>query len=108
MKIAQGMMARLLVCATLSGLFYGSARAATPLDQNCVVSVLNRTVQVDSDGRWAMPNVPSSMGRIKAGATCIQGGQAISGESAYFNNVALWITGDAGTHNLKKWLVKRR
>ena len=29
------------------------------LDQQCVVSILNRTVQVAADGGWSMPNVPS-------------------------------------------------
>ncbi len=73
--------------AVLSGVLLacalpGGARAA--LDQSCVVSILNRTVQVSPQGGWSMPNVPSNMGRVRARATCIQNGQTVSGESDYF------------------------
>ena len=49
---------------TLSGLIVLSAwlpasALAAKLDQNCVISILNRTIQVDARGGWAMPNVPS-------------------------------------------------
>ena len=33
--------------------------SAMTLDENCSVNILNRTVQVSSNGAWAMPNVPS-------------------------------------------------
>jgi hypothetical protein len=62
------------------------ARSAV-LDENCVVNILNRTVQVAKDGGWSMPNVPSTMGRVRARATCVKLGDTFSGESDYFNVV---------------------
>ena len=32
------------------------------LNQNCTVSVLNRTVQVNPDGSWVLPNIPANFG----------------------------------------------
>jgi methionine-rich copper-binding protein CopC len=87
MKTIQTTMARILVMAAMLSLWVGSGQAAVRLDQSCVVSILNRTVQVDANGSWAMPNVPSTMGRVKARATCLQKGQTTSGESDYFNIV---------------------
>ncbi len=63
----------------------GHVQSATILDENCVVNILNRTVQVNKDGSWTMPNVPSQMGRVRARATCIKLGETFSGESDYFN-----------------------
>ncbi|MEQ1529179.1 MAG: Ig-like domain-containing protein, partial [Methylococcales bacterium] len=60
---------------------------AAVLDENCVVNILNRTVQVNNDGAWSMPNVPSQMGRVRARATCTKLGDTFSGESDYFNIV---------------------
>jgi hypothetical protein len=80
-------MAHLLGLAATPSLWTVPGQAAVTLDQTCVISVLNRTVQVEANGSWAMPNVPSFMGRIKARATCLQDGQTVSGESDYFNVV---------------------
>ena len=57
---------------------------AAALNENCVVAVLNRTVQVKPDGTWLLPNVPAGFGPVKARATCIFNGVTTSGESAYF------------------------
>ena len=54
------------------------------LDENCVVNVLNRTVQADKFGGYALPNVPSFMGQIRARATCTRNGLTESGETEYF------------------------
>jgi hypothetical protein len=54
------------------------------LNQNCTVSVLNRTVPVAPDGTWVLPNVPANFGQVKARATCVQNGVTIFGESAFF------------------------
>jgi len=68
--------------------FGGTALAlAQPvtLDENCVVNILNRTIQVSEGGGWSLPNVPSNMGRIRARATCIlEDGRTVSGQSDYF------------------------
>ena len=67
----------------LASLTCHSAIAIT-LDENCTVNILNRTVQVSSNGSWAMPNVPSFMGRVRARATCIVDGETVSGQSNFF------------------------
>jgi hypothetical protein len=58
--------------------------AFAQLNQNCTVSVLNRTVSVNPDGSWVLPNIPANFGQVKARATCIQNGQTIFGESIFF------------------------
>src|SRR5438132_5117495 len=58
--------------------------AVAQLNQSCTVSVLNRTVQVNADGSWVLPNVPANFGQVKARATCIQNGVTTFGESAFF------------------------
>ena len=58
---------------------------AIPLTDKCVINILNRTIQVSADGGWALPNVPSNMGQIRARATCLlENGQTISGQGDYF------------------------
>ncbi|MBF0286971.1 MAG: hypothetical protein HQM14_04065 [SAR324 cluster bacterium] len=54
------------------------------LDENCTINILNRTIQVQNDGGWALPNIPANMGRIRARATCIRDGKTITGQSDYF------------------------
>ncbi len=61
-----------------------SSLFAASLSEDCVVAVLNRTVQVKSDGTWILPNVPAGFGPVKARATCVTGGVTTSGESAFF------------------------
>src|SRR6266852_1158538 len=58
------------------------------LNQNCTVSVLNRTVQVNADGSWVLPNIPANFGQVKARATCVQNGVTNFGESAVFTVAA--------------------
>lgn len=81
-------MAKLFsLLALVLGMVGQRPAAANGLDQNCVVNILNRTVQVGKDGGWSMPNVPSQMGRVRARATCTILGDTFSGESDYFNVV---------------------
>src|SRR5713226_1480095 len=72
----------------LLGLCVGFLTLVLPLNaqlnQNCVVSVLNRTVPVNPDGSWVLPNIPANFGQVKARATCVQNGVTTFGESAYF------------------------
>ena len=51
----------------------------------CTVSIFNRTVQVNPDGSWELPNVPAGTGQVKARATCVENGITRSGESAFFS-----------------------
>jgi len=69
---------------------------AEQLNQDCVVNILNRTVQVAPGGGWTLPNVPSSMGQIRARATCVKNGITTSGQTDYFTvqNNGITSTGD--------------
>ncbi len=58
--------------------------AQAQLNENCVVSVLNRNVQARADGTWVLPNIPANFGTVRARATCVQGGVTTYGESAGF------------------------
>src|ERR1043166_8860282 len=40
------------------------------LDDNCVVSALNRSSRVGPDGSWHIFNVPANFGRVRMRATC--------------------------------------
>src|SRR5262245_4400951 len=67
--------------------------ARAQLTDKCIVNILNRTIQVSSDGGWSLPNVPSSQGRIRARATCVDAdGKTRSGQSDYFTVVRNGIT----------------
>ncbi len=65
----------------------GHAQSGVQLNQNCVVSILNRNVQVAADGSWYLPNVPSNFGPVRARATCVQGGATLFGQSPLFTVV---------------------
>jgi hypothetical protein len=58
--------------------------AYAQLNQNCTVSVLNRTVNVNADGTWVLPNIPANFGQVKARAVCTQNGVTTFGESDFF------------------------
>ena len=60
------------------------AQAPPPLNEHCIVSVLNRNVRVKPDGTWVLPNIPANFGFVRARATCTVNGETISGESAPF------------------------
>ena len=63
-------------------------QAMAQLNQNCVVSVLNRTVPVNADGSWVLPNVPANFGLVRARATCVENGVTTFGQSALFSLVS--------------------
>src|SRR5215510_13083618 len=75
-------MLRLLTAGLL--LMFCSQVGMAQLNADCTVSVLNRTVRVNPDGSWVLPNVPANFGQVKARATCVRNGVTISGESDYF------------------------
>jgi hypothetical protein len=68
----------LVVCAARD------AQAQTQLNQNCIVSVLNRNTQVNADGSWVLPNVPAGFGLVRARASCLVDGKTVTGESDLF------------------------
>ena len=72
-------------CALIFALLCTSQSVwAQKLNENCTVSVLNRTVRVNADGSWVLPNIPANFGLVRARATCIVDGKTISGESDLF------------------------
>jgi hypothetical protein len=54
------------------------------LNENCVVSILNRTAQVRPDGTWLISNVPTNFGQVRARATCVVNGVTYGGQSELF------------------------
>src|SRR2546427_6975655 len=77
--------ARLLRTAALgAAVLFVAHDARAQLNEHCTVSVLNRTVKVNADGSWVLPNIPANFGQVRARATCVVNGQTISGESDLF------------------------
>jgi hypothetical protein len=77
-----------LFCIALS-----NSSVAVELNDKCVINILNRTIQVASNGGWSLPNVPSNQGAVKARATCINDdGSTSSGQSGYFNLITNGLT----------------
>ena len=70
--------------AIVLGLVLAFSAASQQLNQNCVVAVLNRTVQVNADGSWILPNVPANFGLVRARATCVENGLTTFGQSDLF------------------------
>jgi hypothetical protein len=66
------------------GLVVIALPASAQLNENCVVSVLNRNVSVNPDGTWVLPNIPANFGQVRARATCVEGGITRSGQSDFF------------------------
>ena len=62
------------------------------LNENCTVRVLNRTANVQPDGTFTLPNVPSNMGQVRARATCVENGITRSGQSDFFTVVQNGVT----------------
>src|SRR5690242_5507097 len=73
-----------VLAAVIMAVLCAPDEAAAQLNQYCTVSVLNRTVRVNPDGTWVLPNVPANTGRVKARATCVQNGVTRFGESEFF------------------------
>jgi hypothetical protein len=76
-------LAGALACAALL-LGATHSAAAAGLNENCVVSVLNRNVQAKADGTWVLPNLPANFGRVRARATCVEAGVTTYGQSDEF------------------------
>lgn len=66
------------------------------LDENCTISILNRTVRVREDGSWRIDNIPANLGRVRARATCVIDGVTVSGQSGFFNIEANVVNGFSG------------
>ena len=77
-------------CAVSIWIVASSSGVFAQLNENCTVSVLNRTTRVRPDGSWLINNVPATFGgvRARARATCVQNGITQSGQSSFVNIVA--------------------
>src|ERR1044072_446420 len=70
--------------AFLLGLAFAALPLFAQLNENCTITVLNRSVQAGADGSWVLPNVPANAGLVRARATCVENGVTRSGQSDYF------------------------
>ncbi|MBL9128891.1 MAG: carboxypeptidase regulatory-like domain-containing protein, partial [Verrucomicrobiales bacterium] len=55
------------------------------LDENCTVTILNRSAQVNPGGWWGLPNVPREVGYFRVRATCVHDGVTTVGQSGYIS-----------------------
>ena len=68
----------LTVVGMMSSACFGQVNAS------CVVSILNRNVQVNANGTWVIPNIPANFGPVRARTTCVENGVTRSGQSDFF------------------------
>ena len=80
----RALLAGASLIAVLAGVLPVQAQPPAALDENCIVSVLNRNTRVRPDGSWVLPNIPANFGRVRARATCVFDGLTVSGESQPF------------------------
>ncbi|WP_444919044.1 PA14 domain-containing protein [Microbulbifer sp. JMSA003] len=81
-----------LVLSTIIGIqmvIAAEDKPRTPfvIDDSCIISILNRTIQADESGQFVLPNVPSFMGEVRARATCQREGKTISAQTDFFSVV---------------------
>jgi hypothetical protein len=77
--------------ALLIGALQGPLAAvpATKLDQNCVATIANRSVQVKANGTYTIPNVPTDIGLYRVRVVCkTAGGAVIQGQSGFVSLIA--------------------
>ncbi|MGH8103884.1 MAG: Ig-like domain-containing protein, partial [bacterium] len=55
-----------------------------PLNEKCIVAILNRVAQVRPDGTWTVQNVPTNFGMVRARATCVSNSTTWGAESDLF------------------------
>lgn len=62
-------------------------------NENCTVSILNRTAQVQPNGDWELNNLPISEGLVRARAICVEDGVTLNGRSTLVTLTPEGITG---------------
>ena len=91
------------VFAGILGALAAPALFAQPLNEHCVVSVLNRVAQVKPDGSWHIGNIPSTSLPVRATSACVEGGVTRLGQSDLFNvGPSLQVGVDAIFHPVTK------
>ena len=75
-RLVRGLVLGMMAAAGLAAAPQQAYAQATPpkLNENCIVSVLNRNVRVRPDGSWVLPNIPANFGLVRARATCVFNG----------------------------------
>ena len=75
----------LLIALVLTWISPATHAATIPLDESCVVSILNRSARVAADGTWRIDNVPANFGLVRVRATCVKNGVTMSGQSDFIS-----------------------
>jgi large repetitive protein len=57
------------------------------LNQNCVATIANRSVQVNANGSFAVPNVPADIGLYRVRVICQNGNVTTQGQSGFVSLV---------------------
>ncbi len=80
----QGLGRAAVICflAIQYTILFAAPPAQGQLNENCAISIPNRTAQVQPDGSWRIDNVPANFGAVRARATCVEGGVTLSGQSS--------------------------
>jgi hypothetical protein len=68
------------------------AQPERSLDENCTVSILNRTARVKPDGSWTIGNVPAT-GRARIRAVCRHGDTNVGGHSDFIEMTPFQFNG---------------
>src|SRR5579863_5651242 len=76
---------RLFVLAAVSLL---TPLSSAQLNQNCIATIANQSVQVSANGAFAVPNVPADIGYYRVRVLCQNNGVTTQGQSAYVTLVA--------------------
>ena len=58
------------------------------LNQNCIATIANQSVQVSANGTFAIPNIPADVGYYRVRILCQNNGVTTQGQSAYVTLVA--------------------
>ena len=78
---ARRLSAAMVTLATIFVTVLVAGPAAAQLDSSCVISALNRTARVSSNGNWYLGNIPSDQGLIRVRATCQIDGETRTGST---------------------------
>src|SRR3977135_2932256 len=61
---------RFVLPALIAAIGMSATARAQVLNQNCTASIMNRTVQVNANGTFAIPDVPADLGGYRASIVC--------------------------------------
>ena len=82
-----------LACGMVGVLFAASPASAIDLNEECIASILNRSVQVNPDGTFALPNVPVPLGAFRVRVVCDRGNGTVEiGQSAFVSGIPNGVT----------------